>query len=251
MKKQARQRLIYIRYILPPILMALILLVMLIPSYRYVINGEVEQPTSAMSLISNSYEETRAVLFGTGEQSNAKLVFSRILLISVILSVILFVIAVAAAVYCAAVAMIYFISDDEERAERVRTLFITLIPNRIFACAVQALCLAPILMPYMLPWLYKYAHGTRVVLTLTAPDGLIFGGLSVLTMIVLSILCAPMEREFGADIFKKSRISVSVKAENDGEEYTPVFSVDNVDDIETREKNERIRELLGKNKENL
>ena len=248
MKKQTKKKLIYIRYILPPILIVLTLLVMLIPSYRYVINGEVEQPTSALALMSSSYEQTRSVLFGTAEQSNANLVFSRILLTLIILSSVLFALSLAVSVYCAAVALIYFTADDEERAERIRTLFITLIPNRVIACIGQALCLGFVLIPYICPWLYKYAYGSRVVLTLTAPDGLMFCGLAIIAIIALSMICAPMEREFGADIFKKNKLSVTAKPAQESEEYTPVFSTDGGE--ADRERNERIRELLGKNKEN-
>ena len=247
MKEQNKKKLIYVRYALPPILIALMLITMLIPAYKYVSAGEVNDTISAFSLIKNSYDQSRTVLFGTAEQSNANIVFSRILLTVIIASAVLFAIALASALYCAVVAFTYFISDDEKKSERIRTFFVTLIPNRTVASVLQALYLPLLLIPYAMPLLYKYIFNMRVVLTLRAPDPLILGGICLLAIFALTVICAPMEREFKADIFKRSKIEFGAEREDEKEDYTPIFTAS---DNERQERNERIRELLTKNKEN-
>ena len=63
MTKQTKQKLIYLRYILPPVLLLLVLLFALIPSYRYVAEGVAREPISLAKLISNSWDESRETLF--------------------------------------------------------------------------------------------------------------------------------------------------------------------------------------------
>lgn len=246
MKKRTKQKLIYLRYILPPVLMLLILAAMLIPSYRYVSDGDINDTISAFSLIGNSYGQAREVLFGTDEQTNANLLFSRVLLIYILVATVLYAVALAAAIYSAVVAVRYFGSDDEEGAERSRTLFITFFPNRIILSIAEALCLGLAAFPYIMRPLYGGIYGMNVALILMAPDGLIIGGVLIIAIFILSAVCAPMERAFGADVFKKNRTAIAEKNENE-EDYTPVFDIkDNVDSAEQDEKNRRIRELLGK-----
>ena len=147
MKKITKQKLIYIRYILPPILMLLILLVMLIPSYRYVAEGNVNETISFFSLLKNSYNQSRDILFGEGEQTAANMSFSKALLSIVIIFPILYLVAMASAIYNMFVAMRYFIGDDEEKNEITRTVFITFFPNRIFLCIVESLILPFLFLP--------------------------------------------------------------------------------------------------------
>lgn len=251
MKKNTKQKFIYIRYILPPILMLLVLVAMLIPSYRYVAAGEINETISGFSLLNNSYDQAREVLFGDGEKTNANLLFAKVLLAVVIICPILYLVAFAAAVYCAVIAMRYFMSDDEEKAERSRTLFITFFPNRICLCIAEALMLPTLLIPYAMSPIYKGIFNMNVSVILTAPDGLIFGAVALLAIFVLSAVCAPMERAFEADIFKKhGRDEDEPRYEQEDEsDYEPVFGASSESDSEREERNERIRQLLNNKKD--
>lgn len=250
MKIQNKKKLIYARYILPPALIFLTLFAMLIPAYRYVSGGEVTEVMSAYSRISYSFEQARTVLFGGGENAGANIAFSKMFFAITIASVLLFIIALAVSVYCAVVAITYFASDDEKKAEEMRTFFVTLFPNRIIVCLWQLLFLPLLLLPYAIIPLCKYAFNTRVAIAICAPDPLIIGGAFLAAIFALTVICAPMERSFDADIFKKNRIVITANEELEEEEYSPVFSVEERDDDAIKEKNDRIRELLGKNKEN-
>ena len=250
MKNQSKKKLIYVRYILPPVLMLVMLITMLIPAYRYISGGEITDVMSAFSRISYSFDQAREVLFGGGESSGANIAFSKMFFITTVVSVLLFIIAFAVSVYSVVVAIVYFTSDDEKKAEDMRTFFVTLIPNRIILCSLQTLVLPLLLVPYAIVPLCKYAFDTRVAIALFAPDSLIIGAIFLVAIFALTVICAPMERDFDADIFKKNRLRIDVEKETEEDDYSAIFTVDGRNDHEIKEKNERIRELLGKNKEN-
>lgn len=205
MTKQTKQKLIYLRYILPPVLLLLVLLFALIPSYRYVAEGVAREPISLSKLISNSWDESRETLFmkSANDVKPQELVFARTMLGVILGFGALYLGALAVAVWSTYVALKLFISDDEDGAERARTLFITFFPNRIVLTAVEAISIPLVAIPYLMPAIYAYTLGTRVAFTLAAPDGFIFALISIAAISVLSALTAPYERRFDADVFKK------------------------------------------------
>ena len=246
MNKQTKQKLIYARYILPPVLILLILLLTFIPSYRYVAGGEAREPISLSTLISNSWEESRETLF-VKSQNDVKpqeLVFSKTMLGIILGSGALYLIALAVAAWSAFVALKLFMSDDEDSAERSRTLFITFIPNRIVLTALEALALPMLAVPYIMPLVYAYTLGTRVGFTLAAPDGFIVLSAALVALCVLSALTAPYERRFDADVFKKREPFGLAKAEDAKEDEIEELSDEDLAFKE--EQAERIRRLLGK-----
>ena len=205
MTKQTKQKLIYLRYILPPVLILLLLLFALIPSYRFVAEGVAREPISLSKLISNSWDESRETLFvkSANDVKPQELVFSKTMLGLILGFGALYLVALAVAVWSTYVALKLFISDDEDGAERARTLFITFFPNRIVLTAVEAISIPLVAIPYLMPAIYAYTLGTRVAFTLAAPDGFIFALISIAAISVLSALTAPYERRFDADVFKK------------------------------------------------
>ena len=205
MTKQTKQKLIYLRYILPPVLLLLVLLFALIPSYRYVAEGVAREPISLAKLISNSWDESRETLFvkSANDVKPQELVFARTMLGLILGFGALYLGALAVAVWSTYVALKLFISDDEDGAERARTLFITFFPNRIVLTAVEAISIPLVAIPYLMPEIYAYTLGTRVAFTLAAPDGFIFALISIAAISALSLICAPYERRFDADVFKK------------------------------------------------
>lgn len=250
MTKQTKQKLIYLRYILPPVLILLLLLFALIPSYRFVAEGVAREPISLSKLISNSWDESRETLFvkSANDVKPQELVFAKTMLWLIIGFGILYLGALAVAVWSTFVALKLFISDDEEGAERARTLFITFFPNRIVLTAVEALAIPLVLIPYLMPPVYAYTLGTRVAFTLAAPDGFIFALISIAAISVLSALTAPYERRFDADVFKKRAAFGASADESEEEENIP--EQDEAYRALRDEQAERIRRMLrGDDKE--
>ena len=249
MKNATKKKLIYIRYVLPPIIMLLIPLLMLIPSYEYVVDGDYRGGVSAWSLIGDSFSSSRQILFGSGEHTLADTSFAQTMLILVLAFVLLYLIAFAASVYCSVVSMKYFFGRDEEKAERSRTLFVTFFPNRICITIAELLVLPLMLLPYFMPSLFEsayYLEDMDVTLLFAGPDALMIGGVLLLGIIALSVICAPMERQFGADVFKK-RESFAAEDEEMQTEEIEAAPASKVDDEAREEINRRIRELLKKN----
>ncbi len=226
--------------------MLLMIATMLLPSYRYVMDGKLENAISPIKLLINSYNNTRAALFGSEKVAAESILFSRNVLLTLGALVLISLVGIASAIYACVVALKYFKSSDEQSAERSRVLFITLCPNRIALCILNTLSLAVALFPYLTPFFYDQAYGKRVVLTLTMPDTLIFACLSIAAIITLSIISAPLERRLDADLFKKRKPfekeeEKQEEAEGEETESSPVSDTE-------REQNERIRRLLSKSK---
>ncbi len=239
MKVKTQKKLIYLRYILPVVIMLCMLLVMLIPSYRYVnvTEGTVEQPVSLWQLMSNSYTATRTVLFGEAEATAQSEAFARGVLTMLICVWVVYLAALGIAIYTAYIALKYFSSDDADGAERMRAIFVTIVPNRFVACATNLFSLALPLFAYFLPLFYT---SEKIAFLLFLPDALVVGGVLLLGTFVLSAMCAPLERGFGADVF--ARRAAFAEDEDIEEEASKPFS--DTDD-ESRERLRRL--LLGEN----
>lgn len=256
MKKETKQKLIYLRYILPPVLIILVLLLGFIPSYRYVVTGEAHESVSLWSLIGDSWTLGRETLFAKSNATTGEQAFSKITLGFIIGSALLYLVALVSAAWSCFVALKLFMSDDEESAEKSRTLFITAIPNRIALTVAEALVLPICLFPYLLPAIYAHTLGMNVRVDLAAPDCLILSAVSLISIAVLSALCAPMERRFDADVFKRRKAFDRDESEEQSEveDYTSLF--DTRGDETEEEKNqreaeaERIRRILRKDDEN-
>lgn len=251
MKKQTKQRLIYVRYILPPVLLILLLLIAFIPTHRYVDAGEAREPISLFALLTNSFEQGRNILFATPNATVGQTAFARVLLTVSIAGLILYAIALAVSIWSMVTALKLFMSDDEEDAERTRTLFITFVPNRIVLTLLEALAIPLTLFPYVMPLIYSYTLAYSVRVNLCAPDALIASVIFISAIAVLSAVAAPYERRFDADVFKQRRAFADSADGKDGEEYESVFGTREEDegyDELRREQAEKIKKLLEQNK---
>ncbi len=193
MKHSTKKRLIYIRYIAPVILAAVLLLCALIPCYRFAVAGKLEGAVSLLELCSNSFSAARSSLFGTAQTDAAILSFSRILLFLVCVLCLLFLLGAASAVY-ALVRFIRFSRGD--RTSRAHVLFLTLTANRILLCVYHALMLPLLFLPHLMPFLYRTVLGYEVAL-FTQPFDMLFITLpltlAVLTLVIISAKFEPVE----------------------------------------------------------
>ena len=225
-------------------MLVLTLVSMLIPSYRYAIDGKLDKPLSPFKILSNGFDTARRVVFATTEQDAAELLFSQTVMAVIIVFWALFLVALAVSVYSAVVVLRHITSDDDEAREKSRTLFITLIPNRIVLCALQMLSVPLALFPYLLPYLYKSIWGQRIGMALIAPDALIAVLLTVVTTVTLCVVSSFCEKGLDVDVFRKRKAFEDV--ENADEENYDAPEIAN-----TSEQNEMIRRILlgGKNNE--
>jgi hypothetical protein len=240
MNNNIKKYLIYIRYSLPVLSLLAILGMLFVPSYRFIFSGKAGERVSAANLLLNSWDKVRDALFGNLEQTNATITFSKIIFALIIVFVILFLLSIAISIWSAIIAFRCFLSDNEESAEYDRRIFCVFIPNRIALTALTSIGGVIALFPYLMPWLYGILS-ENISFVLEAPDALTVGGALILTVIVLSFVCARFERAFDADIFEKTK-----KNEPVGENSV---SDDNDKGVETnidRESRAHIRSLFDK-----
>lgn len=242
-KQNAYLACIYIRYALPVISLLAIFAMLFVPAHRFIFSGKAGEKISVARLILNSWDQSRNVLFGTADQTDAAIIFSRALFIILIVLAVLYIISLAISVWSAFTAFRFFLSDDEEASEKQRRIFCAFIPNRIALCASNLLGLAIAALPYIMTPLYDLTYSQKVTAVLEPPfiDSLIVGGVLLMVSFILSAFSAPIERAFSADIFVKAEKIGNMKAEEE-EEIEKV-------DVSSSE-NARIRELFFKKSNN-
>ena len=212
-----------------------------VPSYRFIFSGKAGEIMSGSTLISNSWEQSRSVLFGAGDHTGSAIIFSRTLFSLIIVSAVLFLFSLAISIWGAVIALRCFLSDNEDVAERDRRVFCVFVPNRIILTLLSTLGLAIVALPYLMRPLYAFTYSQNVTVVLEAPDALIVGSVFSVAVIILSVICSYFEKSFDADIFKK---------DTDGEEDVEVtYSQEkNSADIDLESK-ERIRRLFDADKD--
>ena len=233
MKGNTKKYLIYIRYSLPIFSLLITTVMLFVPSYRFIFSGKLGERMSVATLISNSWEQARGILFGTAEHTDAAMIFSKILFALIILSVLLLLFSICVSIWSAIVAFRCFLDDDEEEAEKFRRIFTVFVPNRIVLCILSSIGLVVAIFPYLMKPIYAFTYSQQVTAVLEAPDALIVGGALMLTSCIISIICSYIEKELEADIFDKGK---------DGESIALAY--DDADDIE-------YQEIDGEAKENI
>ncbi len=241
--ENAKKYLIYIRYLLPIIALIIIFSMLFVPSYRFIFSGKAGEQLSTATLISNSWEQVRSILFGTEEQKSPDLIFARIVFALIIAFAVLYVFALVMAIWSAVVAFRCFLSDDEDSAEKGRRLFIAFCPNRIvlFICNLAGLAIA--VFPYCMRPIYGSVYSEHVVPVLEAPDACWVGAILLVACGVFSAVSAIMEKKFGVDIFKKDKKNIE-------EEISELESLEDAKADMDQDEIERIKNMFKKEKDN-
>lgn len=241
--ENAKKYLIYIRYLLPIIALIIIFSMLFVPSYRFIFSGKAGERLSTATLISNSWEQVRNILFATEEQKSPDLIFARIVFSMIIAVTVLYVFAFAMAIWSAVVAFRCFLSDDEESAEKGRRLFIAFCPNRIvlFICNLAGLAIA--VFPYCMRPIYGGVYSEHVVPVLEVPDSFGVGTLILALCGILSVISVIMEKKLDVDIFKKDKKTLE-------EEISELNSSESAEVDMNQEEVERIKNMFKKEKDN-
>lgn len=245
MKNSTRRGFIYFRYLFPLAAAVIMIILMLIPCYRYITaDTGINEAVSLWELIGNSWNTVREYLFGSGEKADVTLDFARTLLAVIITLALLFIVGFASAVYAAVSAFRYF--HDGCRESRTRTLFITLVPNRIVLCVYHALMLPIFLLPVLMPLLYKGILAYHVELNV-APFDMIWVAVALYVAVVCVIaVSANFEMLEQKNIFVKRRAFTDDAEEDDAVESVSDDPYDEMSREEKEEQTERIMRLLGK-----
>ncbi len=250
---------IYIRYLLPILLCALLIGTLFIPCLSYSTVEGTQKEISSAELFGNSWDQVRAYLFATSEREVTQERFSWTVLILLPILVLLFAVGVISAVIVAIVALMY-INDHEFRKSNARIWFVTIIQNRIVSCILQGLILPLLFYPRMIILLYDKIMNIDVLLNVSFPEPWIWGLVFVAVIIIMSSVSCRFEQDMGVDPFKRIAppiVRVIDREDEDDEpaDAEPVFKSDSERVYyeqqmrARREQEELIRRLLNKNDE--
>lgn len=199
-KARRMKYLTHLRYAWPVFGAVLILLSLAVPCLQYTTNQTgTEEPISGFALMANAWNEVRACLFGGAQQTNMNLIFSRTVLILLIVFWVLFVFGFAVSVW---VWLLWLRYEKTKRNESSEFLwFATLIPNRPVLCILQGLVLPLSVFPYLLSHLYRSMLYVAVDLKSLFLNPLWIGLLTVVGTAVFSCCTAAYEKKSGKNLF--------------------------------------------------
>ena len=226
MKREKRIRnWIFLRYAMPMITVIVTLIFMAIPSLQYTNNQTgTDEPVSAFTLMGNSWDEVRQCLFGTAQQTDRDIIFSRTVLICLIVFWLLFAVSVAVAAWSLWAAVRY--TEQESEEDRGRIWFVTLIPNRI-ALTVYGMLMIPLAaFPRLLPLLFPNLY-VAVTLDVRGVDPLWAVFVLTVATVIVSAATAGYEKKWKADPFRKPNSSKYEEEEVDAEEIVADSANDN------------------------
>ncbi len=248
--------LVYIRYLLPVILCVALLGTAFIPCLRYSIAGTTQDEVSTAELMKNTWNFSREYLFDTSEQDKSVLIerFSWTALILVPILVLLFAVGTISAAAVAIGGLLYINSREFRRTDG-RIWFITLLPNRVVVCVLQALVLPMLFYSRIVLLLYDKIMRIDMLFNTSFPEPWVFGLIAYAVIVTLCIVSANFEKRYDADPFKKITPPAVRVVDPDGyteEEKEPTFETEadrryyEAKKRAREEQAERIRQLLNK-----
>ncbi len=204
---------IYVRYLIPIFVVLLTVISLFIPCFLYTTVQGVDDDVYSLSGVISEYWQPvcNYAFYSVGDLDSAILKFSQTLITSVIICAVLFVIGTFGAVYVAVNAFRYFKASGDCNDSRM--VFLTIVPNRIVACAWLLPCVPLLLFPRYLIYLFENVLGETATLTLTFPEPLIIFGVLYIILAVISTLSVSVEKAQGMNPF--SRKTITFEEEDD------------------------------------
>ena len=248
--------LVFLRYVAPVAALLVSALWLFIPCMRFTTkDAGTGAVVSAAGLLSNAWHQVREFLFGEGGLSSVNEIFSWTVLILIIVCVLLFLAGAAATVWSSVGALSY-LRDGNERGT-ARALYVTLFPNRIAACAWQAMILPLLAFPRLLLVCYDRILYYPVILNLTFAEPILIGGILYVVTVILCAATRKTENTLGVSPYRVKRSAVGTERTTKEEsDVAPLFRAEpqneNESEIERlarEEQAERIRALLTKREE--
>lgn len=237
-KEERRRTLLSVKALLPVVTVVLLLVAMAIPCFTYTVKGTgTLSPISEWTLLSNTWETSRAALFGTGDFTEQELGFSRACFLTVLISSILALVSVGLSVWSAVGAMRYL--QKPEKEDKARALYRTFF-NRPLLFFYQLLLLPLLAFPRIIVSFYANMMFYPTTLSLSFAEPLMIGAALLVLWVALTLGMKQWERELGLDPFADPRRS---KEEEDVDDYESQFLSDlNEEDKKVYEMQEKSRE---------
>ena len=196
-------------------------MLLLVPSFKFVINSKLNSSQSIFDLIKNSWSGSREYLFSATAQTTPQgTAMYRAIFITLIVLILLFLIGVAINIFSMIVSYREIFAPKENTA--LKNAYLAFIPNRILLSSFRTLVI-PI---FFLPDAICYFYRTRLSQSVSAKYTLIHPAIVAILLFLATLIITAIAKKYEVagkqNIFeKKSLAKQNSNASKDNEEYVP------------------------------
>lgn len=151
------KKIVYIRYILPAVLVVLTLAVALIPNVSFTLEGELKQARSLVTLMADAWTQCRAYI--NNEQAVVALPaiqsFSLWTMLGIVISAVLAIASAGLSVWSSAMAVCILRDPHSDKGAERRGALCRVFPGRVWMLAAGWLVVIPMMFPYYLAAMYQ------------------------------------------------------------------------------------------------
>ncbi len=245
MKKATQKKIVYARYLLPVAVAAVLVILMLLPCYRFKDENGLRTAVSLFGLMGNSWDTVREYMFGGGEVQAVTLDFARTVMATVIALCVSLAVGVAVCVYSLVAALGFF---RDGLVSKSRLMFVTLTVNRAVLCVLQGLMLPMFFLPSLLVYFYRSILAYEVTAVYTPFNLLYIAIFLYAAVVVLTAISKKWEMLCDMNIYTKkvSEAIGNISSEEPDEDDAPKDAYTMMSERAKAEQAERIRRLLNK-----
>lgn len=240
-KKKSTSWVIHLRHIFPAVADLLLVILMFIPSFRFVIASKLQPKQSLFKLISNSWQGSREYLFSASAQTTPQgESMYRAIFIVLIALILIFALGVAINIFSMIVSYKDMIAPNENK--NLKNAYLAFIPNRIVLSAFRLLVIPIFFLPDIVARYYRTKLFQSVTVKYAPLHLAIIAAILFIITVVITIIAKKHELAEAKDVFfKKSKTAASDEALADGtnEPNERVYRMD-----ESTDTAERLRRMF-------
>ena len=237
MKKQKKQHswVIHLRHIFPAVSDLLLIILMLIPIFRFSISELLQPKQTVFDLISNSWRGSREYLFSASAQTTPQgEAMYRAIFAVLIALIILFALGVIANVFSMTVSYRDMIAPEENK--KLKNVYLALIPNRIVLSISRLLVIPIFFLPDIVAHYYR-AKLFQAVYVKYAIHPAIIAVLLFIAAVVITLISRKHEISEGRNVFFKKSSKKQLDESTDDNADAPqerVYRIDKNEDTAER-----------------
>jgi len=240
MKKKKKQTswVIHLRHIFPAVADLLLVILALVPSFRFVISSSTQPKQSLFDLIGNSWTGAREYLFSASAQTTPEgEAMYRAIFIALISLILLFALGVAINVFSMIVSYRDMISPEENKS--LKNAYLAFIPNRIVLSLFRLLVIPIFFLPDIVARYYRTRLFQAVSVKYVLLHPAIIAAILFAVSVILTVISKKHEVSEGRDVFfKKSAPTPTDESDNDANApQERVYRMENTSDTAERVRN--------------
>ena len=196
MKKQKKNTawVVHLRHIFPAVSDLLLVVLMLIPSFNFIISSKTQPKQSAFTLISNSWRGSREYLFSSTAQTSPEgEAMYRAIFITLIALILLFILGVAINLFSMVVSYRDMVAKEENK--NLKNAYLAFIPNRIVLSLFRLLVI-PI---FFLPDIVARYYRTRLFQAVDVKYTILHPAIIAAILFVLTVIITVISKKYESE----------------------------------------------------